>query len=75
MPPTIVQDVASIIATRAEGFLEQYEGSGVINLTSAQTKPNPLTIKLRAGGFICPGPKAVVGCAKKCLCGCSGGTD
>ena len=36
MPPTIAQDVASIIATRAEGFLEQYEGSGVINLTSAQ---------------------------------------
>ena len=36
MPPTIVQDVASIIATRAESFLEQYEGSGVINLTSAQ---------------------------------------
>ena len=36
MPPTIVQDVASIIAGLAEGFLEQYEGSGVINLTSAQ---------------------------------------
>ena len=36
MPPTIAQDVASIIATRAEGFLEQYEGSGVINLTPAQ---------------------------------------
>ena len=36
MPPTIAQDVASIIATRAEGFLEQYEGSGVINPTPAQ---------------------------------------
>ena len=36
MPPTVAQDVASIIATRAESFLEQYEGSGVINLTSAQ---------------------------------------
>ena len=36
MPPTIAQDVASIIVTRAEGFLEQYEGSGVINLTPAQ---------------------------------------
>ena len=36
MPPTIAQDVASIIATRAESFLEQYEGSGVINLTPAQ---------------------------------------
>ena len=32
----VAQDVASIIATRAESFLEQYEGSGVINLTSAQ---------------------------------------
>ena len=36
MPRTVAQDVASIIATRAESFLEQYEGSGVINLTSAQ---------------------------------------
>jgi hypothetical protein len=36
MPPTVAQVVASIIATRAEGFLEPFEGSGVINLTSAQ---------------------------------------
>ena len=36
MPLPVAQDVASIIATRAESFLEQYEGSGVINLTSAQ---------------------------------------
>ena len=36
MPRTVDQDVASIIATRAESYLEQYEGSGVINLTSAQ---------------------------------------
>ena len=36
MPRTVAQDVASIIATRAESFLEQYEGSGVANLTSAQ---------------------------------------
>jgi len=36
MPRTVAQDVASIIATRAESFLEQLEGSGVIALTSAQ---------------------------------------
>ena len=36
MSRTVDQDVASIIATRAESYLEQYEGSGVINLTSAQ---------------------------------------
>ena len=32
----VAQDVASIIATRAESFLEQWEGSGVANLTNAQ---------------------------------------
>ena len=32
----VAQDVASIIATRAESFLEQWEGSGVANLTPAQ---------------------------------------
>ena len=36
MSRTVDQDVASIIATRAESYLEQWEGSGVINLTSAQ---------------------------------------
>ena len=36
MPLPVAQDVASIIATRAESFLEQYEDSGVINLTPAQ---------------------------------------
>ena len=36
MPRTAAQDVASIIATRAESFLERFEGSGITDLTSAQ---------------------------------------
>jgi hypothetical protein len=36
MPPTVAQDVGSIIAGLAVGFLEQYKDSGVIALTSAQ---------------------------------------
>ena len=33
MPPTVAQDIGSLIAGLAVGFLEQYEGSGVPNLT------------------------------------------
>ena len=36
MPLPVAQDAASIIAGHAESFLEQWEGSGVANLTSAQ---------------------------------------
>ena len=57
MPPTIAQDVASIIATRAEGFLEQYEGSGVINLTSAQKQALVSQLQGRQNCFTLQGKK------------------
>ena len=51
MPPSVAQDAGSIIATRAESFLEQYEGSGVINLTSEQKQA--LVSQLQGGRQNC----------------------
>ena len=57
MPPTVAQDVASIIATRAESFLEQYEGSGVIDLTSAQKQALVSQLQGRQNCFTLQGKK------------------
>ena len=57
MTPTVAQGGASTIATRAESFLEQWEGSGVIALTSAQKKALASQLQGRQNCFTLHGKK------------------
>ena len=57
MPPTVAQDVGSIIAGLAVGFLEQYKDSGVIALTSAQKQAIVSQLQGRQNCFTLQGKK------------------